>query len=48
MMQLWAYTNALNVALRCRIMNTMIFVHIMNTMIFVHGVEIKLRGGSND
>jgi hypothetical protein len=27
------------VALRCR---------IMNTMIFVHGVEIKLRGGSND
>lgn len=39
MMQLWAYTNALNVALRCR---------IMNTMIFVHGVEIKLMGGSND
>jgi hypothetical protein len=28
-----------NVALRCR---------IMNIMIFVHGVEIKLRGGNNE
>lgn len=27
----WAYTNALNVALRCRVMNTMIFVHGVDT-----------------
>lgn len=38
-MQLWAYTNALNVALKCR---------IMNTMIFALGVEIELKGGNND
>lgn len=38
MMQLWAYTNALSVVLKCR---------TMNTMIFAHGVVVKLRGGNN-